>query len=148
MSPIWERLSGVCKTEEIIVNLVAELLPSPNGNAADKRPRVTYVPLTQATHPSDGLRCPSIAHLHNVVQVVAHGHEQVKEKFTAPFHLRLHYTQSASACHRKSEKIARGNGLGRKDRRDEVDDRSTQAGNDLLVPLLLNVLRHRMIRAR
>lgn len=40
--------------------------------------------------PSDGLGGPSIAHLHHIVQVIAHSDEQVKEKFTAPFHLRLH----------------------------------------------------------
>src|ERR1700712_2166686 len=79
------------KTKETVVNLVTELLSSPNVNAAKyQMPQVTQYSMTLATHPSDRLWCPSIAHLHDVVQVVAHGHEQVEEKFTASFHLRLH----------------------------------------------------------
>jgi len=38
----------------------------------------------------DGFRGASVARIHNVIDMVAHGHEQVKEQFPPNLHFHLH----------------------------------------------------------
>lgn len=49
------------------------------------------MPCNFANHPLNSLGRSRVAHVNDVVEVVAHGHKQVKEQFAASsFHLSLH----------------------------------------------------------